>query len=89
MIDFLEGLHDALDLEILADQVKFFKQNVQDNVFDFNNIMVVLDKLKEDAPAVSGDRSNSEARMRESRAAALAEAEAKKEAHAKDVAGLL
>lgn len=64
--------------------MEFFKQDIQDSVFDFGVVISVLDKLIEDALAVSGEGSGPKGQIKERRFVALAEAEAKKEAHAKD-----
>lgn len=47
LIDFLEGLHGCLDLDILIDHVDFFNKDIHESVFNFSVIIAVLDKLKE------------------------------------------
>lgn len=85
LIDFLETFHDFLDPDMLAYQVESFKKNVQDCIFNFSAAIEVLDNLMEDTLVVSGKRLGLEGRIRESRTAALAEAEVKKEARDKEV----
>lgn len=83
LVETLLDLTDPLSPAFLFDQVEFFKQNVQNSIFDFTTIITALDRFVEDDVIISSNQVDLEEAIRKHRAAALVEAEARREAYKK------
>lgn len=79
LLDFLATFYDSLDPVLLDNHMEAFKKHVQDSIFDFSITIEVLDKVMDNALVISDDKTYPEGRIRECRAASLAEGEAMKE----------